>query len=344
MDEPAEPWHWPAPPFDWRHLAPADRECAQPCHVETPSGATVEGFMLGIDPPSGSLSFRNGAEGPSLVLPFSRVRRLTLTSPLRSVDQAGRLRAERVPTAAQEREFRLTWTGDGGSAAGRTAGHVETPHGLFLFTPGDDGYSLHRVFVPKAAYSRCEFGPSAQDLVADQWIATPRALLDALSLQRRMPVLPIGQSLLNLGMVTQAQIEQALAQPMGDMPLGERLVQSRVISKADLQTAIAHKMGYPFVDLTRFPIEPAAARKLPLRVAVTHRALPLLVDGEQIIVAVDRPSRAGALQGLYALAPLKVVAVLASKGQILLALSALSEQDLWHDRVSIQAEFFSTTR
>ena len=30
----------------------------------------------------------------------------------------------------------------------------------------------------------------------------------------------------------------------------------------DLQTALAHKMGYPLVDLTRFPIDVLAARKL----------------------------------------------------------------------------------
>ena len=103
-------------------------------------------------------------------------------------------------------------------------------------------------------------------------------------------------------------------------------------------------MGYPCVDLTRFPIDPAAARKLPLRMAVTHRSLPIHLDGNRLVIAVDRPMRTVGLQSLYALASFQVMPVLAAKGQILLALSALSDQDLWHDRVSIQAQFFSTTR
>jgi len=174
-------------------------------------------------------------------------------------------------------------------------------------------------------------------------MGTPRELLEAIDRQRRMPVLPIGQSLLNLGLVTQEQLDHALAQP-GDTPLGERLVASRVISPSDLHTAIAHKMGYPLVDLTRFPIDPVAAGKLPLRSAVKHRALPIMIDGNRLVVAVDRPSRVAELQPLYSVSMYTVVPVLASKNQILLALSGQSQHDTWSANVSMRAEFFSTTR
>ena len=36
-------------------------------------------------------------------------------------------------------------------------------------------------------------------------------------------------------------------------------------------------------------------RKLPLRMALEARAVPLMVDGQRLIVAVDRPSRADKL-------------------------------------------------
>ena len=49
------------------------------------------------------------------------------------------------------------------------------------------------------------------------------------------------------------------------------------------------------------------------------------------------------LQGLYALAPLKVVPVLAPKSRILLALSGLPHHDGWSDNVSIRAGFYSTS-
>ena len=46
----------------------------------------------------------------------------------------------------------------------RSAGHVETAEGLYLFSPAHDDTRLCRVFVPRAAYSRCEFGASAEDV------------------------------------------------------------------------------------------------------------------------------------------------------------------------------------
>jgi hypothetical protein len=343
FDEPLDAWQWPSPPFDWHHAAPAGIDMAQPCTIETPSGAVVEGTLVGFEPALRQLSFRSSAEGAPVVLPFSRIRRLTLALPLTSIAPALGRPAERAPCAAQERDYRLTAADGGIAVSGRTLGHVETPHGLYLFTPRDGGTTLQRVFVPRAAYADAQFGMSAQDAAAEKWIATPRALLAALEHQDRMPILPLGRSLLALGLVTPAQLDEALAGKPAEAPLGEALVARGLISPGDLHTAIAHKMGYPFVDLTRFPIDPLAAKKLPLRHAVTCRALPILLDGDRLIVAMDRPSRASQVQSLYAIAPLRVVPVLASRGQLLLALSGLSQNDLWHESVSIRAGFFADT-
>jgi hypothetical protein len=103
-------------------------------------------------------------------------------------------------------------------------------------------------------------------------------------------------------------------------------------------------MGYPYVDLSRFPIEHAAARKLPLHMAVAHRALPILLERDRLVVAIDRPARLAGLQSLFTLGAFKVMPVLAARSQILLALSSLSRQDLWSENVSIRAGFFASTR
>jgi hypothetical protein len=343
FDEPLEACQWPAPPFDWHHVAPPGLDVAQACTIETPSGAVVEGTLVGFEPALRQLSFRTSAEGAAVVLPFARVRRLTLALPLTSIEPALGRPAERAPCAAEERDYRLTLADGAGTLSGRTLGHVETPHGLYLFTPRNGGTALHRVFVPRAAYREAQFGMSAQDAAAEKWIASPRALLAALEQQDRMPVLPLGRSLLALGLVTPGQLDEALAGKAAEAPLGEALVARGLITPGDLHTAIAHKMGYPFVDLTRFPIDLLAAKKLPLRQAVSCRALPILIHGDRLIVAMDRPSRAPQVQQLYAIAPLRVVPVLASKGQLLLALSGLSQHDLWQESVSIRPGFFAAT-
>ena len=121
---------------------------------------------------------------------------------------------------------------------------------------------MRRAFVPREAYIKVTFGPSVEERAAARWISAPDVLLLAIERQRSMPVLPIGEALLNLGLVTPAQLDRALELQRGDVPLGEMLVSSGVISRSNLETAIAHKMGYPLVDLTRFPVEEAAARML----------------------------------------------------------------------------------
>ena len=337
-----ERWQWPVPPFAWRHLPAPDVGDPQPCRLEAQAGATVEGDMLGFDPAARTLTFRSTPAGPAVTLSFSRIRRLTLTTPLRPAPPIADAPVERVPAAAQERDYRLQSEGRGHPLTGRTAGHVETAAGLYLFTPVEEEASVQRVFVPRSAYTRCEFGASAEEVAASRWISSPHELLDAIERQQRMPVLPLGHSLLALGFVTQLQLDRALARQSGKVPLGESLVVAGVISRSDLQTALAHKMGYPLVDLTRFPIEPAAVAKLPHRIAVAYRAMPLMVNKERLIVAVDRPSRVIKLQGLHAYAQATVVPVLASKIQIMLAVARLSE-DVWSQHVHQRVGFFATT-
>lgn len=342
MEVAPERWCWPVPPFAWRHRpAPGNNE-PQPCRIEGPVGTPVDGEMLGFDPVARILTFRSSAIGPVVELPFSRFRRLTLTVPLQPVVPIAGVPIERVPAAAQEREYRLQSHATAPVLTGRTAGRIETADGLYLFTPVEEEASLQRVFVPRWVYTRCEFGPSAEEVAARMWIASPAELLAAIERQQRMPILPLGQSLLKLGLLTQAQLDRALARQSRDKPLGESLVADGLISRADLQTALAHKMGYPLIDLARFPIDPKAVAKLPPRIAVGFRMMPLMLKGDRLIVAVDKPARVIKLGTVHAIAGLTVVPVLASRMQILLAQERLSH-DIWSGHVAERIGFFATT-
>jgi hypothetical protein len=213
---------------------------------------------------------------------------------------------------------------------------------MYLFTPLDDDGALQRVFVPRTAYSRCEFGASAEELASRHWIASPARLLEAVSQQQLQPAMALGQSLLELGLVTQAQLDRTMAGLDGKTALGEALVGCGLVSRADMRTALAHKMGFPLVDLQRFPLDAAAVALLPLRIAISHRVMPLLLEQQQLIVAVDRPSRVAKLRLLDAYAHMPIVPVLALKSQILLALNRQSGEG-WNLNVSERVNFVATT-
>ena len=336
-----ERWQWPVPPFAWRHVPPPDNHVAQTCRIESQVGSAVAGQMSDFNPQAGTLGFRTTVTGPVVTLPFSRFRRLTLTTPLQPARKTAGAPVERVPAAAQERKYTLVPTA-GEPLTGRTAGHVTTPQGIYLFTPVNDEASLLRVFVPRSAYATCQFGASAEEVATHRWCGAPEALLDAIARQQTLPIRPVGESLLALGLVTPDQLERALVRQSGTAPLGEALVADGVISRSDLQTALAHKMGFPLVDLARFPIDEAAVTKLPHRIAVGYRVMPLLLDKTRLIVAVDKPSRAMKLNALQAYAQLTIVPVLAPRTQILLALERLSK-DVWSQNVSQRPAFFATT-
>ncbi len=344
LDEPP-PWQWPMPPAGARrYAAPPPLGTPQPCRIETQTGLKLQGAMLDFDPAKRRLQFRANSGGTDASLPFAGVRRLTLTAPLLRVARAADAPKQRMPPAAQERDYTLQQVGHATAVplTGRTAGHVLAAEGLFLFSPTDDDGALQRVFVPRTAYSRCEFGPSAEELAARHWIASPAKLVEALAQQERAPVMPLGQALLALGLLTPAQLERMLQRANGKTALGEALVDSGLVSRADLQTALAHKMGYPLVDLERFPLDPQALALVPRRLAISHRVLPLMLDPQRLVVAVDRPGRVLKLRQLDAFAQMPIAPVLALKSQILVALNRQSG-DGWNINVSERVNFFATT-
>ena len=343
LDEPP-PWQWPMPPAGARrYAAPPPLGMPQPCRIETQTGLTLQGEMLDFGPVKRRLTFRATPAAPEASLPFTSVRRLTLTTPLAPAARAADAPRERAPVAAQERDYKLQQVGlaTAQPITGRTAGHVETAEGLYLFSPTHDDTQLCRVFVPRAAYSRCEFGASAEELAARHWIASPAQLLEALA-QPPQPVIPLGQSLLALGLLTPTQLERVLQRMDGKAALGETLVDAGLVSRADLQTALAHKMGFPLVDLQRFPLDPKALALLPRRLAISHRVLPLMLDGERLVVAVDRPGRVLKLRQLEAYAQMPIAPALALKAQILVALNRQGGEG-WNLQVSERVAFFPTT-
>jgi hypothetical protein len=338
LEETSERWRWPAPPFEWRHEPAPDVDRVQPCRIATPGGAAVEGELTEFDP-AGSISFRLSADGGALSLPFARFRQLELKIPLKGLPPVG-APFERLPIAAEERDYRFALHG-GGELVGRTMGSVETPEGVFLFLPVPAG--LVRVFVPRDAYSGRWIGLSVQEAAAAHWAATPEDLLAAIARQQRAPVLPIGRALLAIGVVTPEQIQGALGSQTGELPLGEMLVRDGHLSRADLQTALAHKLGYPLVDLGRFPVQWGAARLIGTeRKAAECRALPLMLDGARVIVAVDRLPRLEKLRKHHNLATREIVPVLATKSQIQHAIERLAQQEVWPRDVSTHRDFLDS--
>jgi type II secretory ATPase GspE/PulE/Tfp pilus assembly ATPase PilB-like protein len=341
LDRRAEPWVWPTPPFvGYESVVDG---AIKPCEVEGLTSAAIGADLLALDFEARSASVRVHATGSELTLRFDQLRRITLSQPLvvqapDENDPHASLLARRTVS-----DYRLGLANGGGWLAGRTVGHLESPHGLFLFPPLDEFGTVQRMFVPACAYSEFEFGPRIGDLLVEQQSATAdqveaavaeqtelRArklgqllveqkivdiddLLAAIDRQAKMPVVRIGEALLGLQLITKAQLAHALDQQKLDRttPLGELLVNAGHVSREHLQLALARKMGYPVVDVAAFPVDAEAVRKLPFGAARRLVALPLLLRGGQLVVAMADPSRRATIDELEFITQLKVVPTLA---------------------------------
>jgi len=318
---------WPRPPFDWPHHEPGEPTGVWACGLDTVEGRSLQAFARGVDPRVPEWSVGPKANGPFVALSLARVARITLSAPLEAADSPDRPGLAQIPVARLERDYSVHAPDGRELLRGRTVGVVETDAGHFLFSAQPGNVALKRMLVPRASHLTCRFGPSAAD--PNQWITDPEALRAALagSRGRRMP--RMGEALVQLGFVTPQVIDGVLAQAGGRGRLGERLVQQRLITPEQLEVGLALKLGFPLVDLARFPVDPSCVSKMSPELVKHHGAVPIWREGRQLVVAMDRPATAAALEASNLWPGLTIAPVFAPRGAILLALATHRGDDAW---------------
>ena len=327
----------------------------EPCQIEGLNGRLMTGMLLKMDPAEGVAKVRIPPARIAIPLRFSQFRKLTLTRPLAALDDgsAGSSFMAQRPAVGVKVNLKGTAPIDALSI-----GHLEDATGIFLFAPVDARGSVLRSFVPLDAYDSVEIGERIGEVLVAQHAASPAQIEQALQEQQqlrsqklgeilltkqivsaedlelaiieqaRMPMVRIGEALIALGFINNAQLEVALSQQREDrsVPLGELLVRRGLVSRADLQTALARKMGYPLVDVTQFAPETEALARLPFAVASRLPALPLLLRGGRLIVAVEDPSRPEVLDDIEFASQTKVVPVLARASLLAAAIGRAYER------------------
>jgi type II secretory ATPase GspE/PulE/Tfp pilus assembly ATPase PilB-like protein len=306
-----EEYAWPVPSGAVEPAAVPHGEGVA-CEIVGLNGQRASGRLIRFAPAAQFVQVQLNQVRRPTALRFDHFRMLVLTEPLL------------IATDALFSVYEIVWT-DGSSSTGKSLDRQETLFGFFLFMPSDDGGSVRRAFVPRENVRSVAWRVDSVDngivtskaqlpleaLSAE--VTTPEQLLARLAAQTRMPIVRIGQALRLLGMVTEDQLADALAQHEvnREVPLGETLVRMGVVTRADLQVALASKMGYPLVDLNVYPASVDALRKVPHDVARRLNVMPLMLHEGRLIVALDDPAnRRSALEEVEFIAQTKVVGVI----------------------------------
>lgn len=145
---------------------------------------------------------------------------------------------------------------------------------------------------------------------------------------------PLGVMLVERGLVTQEQVDQALSdQRRRDnvRRLGEILVESRALSESALLGVLSEQLGCPMIDLAGEPPDPEAIHLVPSEFALRHNLLPIRQADHTLTVAMADPLDIQSIDDLRLLTGFSVVPMLASPTEIRRAAEQLYMQQMLED-------------
>lgn len=102
---------------------------------------------------------------------------------------------------------------------------------------------------------------------------------------------PLGEILLEMDAITPTQLSDALAeQKISHKRLGEILQDMGVVGREQVLRALAERFGVPFINLRMFDVDPKAVACVPAQFARKHLVVPVLLDGDRLLVAMTDPT------------------------------------------------------
>jgi type IV pilus assembly protein PilB len=100
----------------------------------------------------------------------------------------------------------------------------------------------------------------------------------------------LGDTLLNAGLVTRQQLDEALAvQNTTGQKLGQTLVSLGYITDTALLQTLCADAGIPFLNNEEIKPQPDAVALIPLELARTHAVVPLRLESRHLVIAMSDP-------------------------------------------------------
>jgi len=165
------------------------------------------------------------------------------------------------------------------------------------------------------------YAPLGHILVA-QKIITRDQLLSVLERHRRSTKL--GDLLVKSREISRAQLETALAeQRRAEVPLGETLIALGYITEERLRLTLCRQLHIRFFALDSIIIDPTLRTMVNEKFAVKHRTVPLARIGNLLVVAMDDPTQTRVIDDLQRSTGLKIEVITSTSASIARALDRL---------------------
>ena len=120
----------------------------------------------------------------------------------------------------------------------------------------------------------------------------------------------LGDLLVERGRITPAQLDEALRRQREDgQRLGEILVTMKLVTEEEIERALAERAGFPFVRLRKGLVDPRVVERVPREKAELYDVLPLFRIHDRLAVALSDPHRVHVIDTLRKLTGCQILPV-----------------------------------
>jgi type IV pilus assembly protein PilB len=127
----------------------------------------------------------------------------------------------------------------------------------------------------------------------------------------------IGESLVEKGIITRKQLDDALQEQKGSGAfLGSILAKRKYASEHVIAKALSEELGLAFMDLSKYPVEPAAIKLVPESVCRKYTLIPVYQAGRNLTVAMADPTDEAAKDEIKGLTKLNIRPVFSPVSEI----------------------------
>jgi len=110
---------------------------------------------------------------------------------------------------------------------------------------------------------------------------------------------PLGQILVERGVITSAQLKEALAaQKRGEGLIGEVIVELGFAKEKDIACCLSLQFGYPYLPLENYEVSEQALKVIPKKVCSHYCLIPLDRMDNTLTVAMANPLNTHAVEDL----------------------------------------------
>ena len=298
--------------------------------IATVDGKSISGELLSYSANLDAISLRDNEQTDAYELKINQIKTLQLVNSRQFVlaDEFGNEHSADISMPSERQEYEILFKDDSNDI-GETLGHVSDKNGVHLFVAQAFNNYVH-IFIPFSAIKDHRIGAFLGQILIDKKVVTKEQLGEGLELQKEFrsqklgeilkeqaivsteqleailkkqearPNIRLGEALIQDGVISEEQLNDALkTQKLNrSKPLGEILTDMGVVSIIEIRKTLASKLGIPFVNLRQFNIEANITNQIPVKIARRHRAMPLCIQDNKLIIAIEDPMNRVAVEDI----------------------------------------------